>query len=556
MIPHPDRFRDDVPGVMADLPGRDATFREATTDLVPLSPTGPFFAFVEHVRDLVDHDRLHEALAAIDEFAWIAGALGDRPTLHLLIQRRMYTYLELQQYDAALAVGAQLIGHHRAAGNVPGEARTSADLAELCLLAGRVAEGMGHLARAGLLLESTTRHNDGYYGALCSYGDAASTAGLYEVAAACYEKFHAHRASTVRAVLEVRYGSLLVSWGLWLDQLGQGFEAGHRWRRLEEITGAWLTTLGPAAMAHDVEVIASARALALAKLGRVDEAIALAQPVVTARHTGPYHPADVWWGHLALAVALRARGDHDAARRESLAADYLVCHDIMAAEDRLLVQRELAMLNAEALGREACADLLVALQAEAQQLWRGRRQRLAMLHEARRRAELELEHARIHDALRRDPLTGLGNRRHFDELMAALHTGAIAPPLSLVLIDVDNFKTINDTHSHSAGDRVLRDIAEIIGGHCRHDIDTPIRYAGDEFTVFLAADLASAAAVAERIRHAVAAADFGDLTPGTPVSISTGVAALRAGMTGADLFHAADTNLYRAKRGGRNRVAA
>ncbi|GAB1640711.1 diguanylate cyclase [Krasilnikovia sp. MM14-A1259] len=527
-----------------------------STDLVRMSPVGPFFRFVEQVRELVDHDRLNEALVMTDELQWVAAAFHDRPTVDLLIQRRMYTYLELQQYSAALAVGAQLMARHRAVGNLPGEARTGADLAELCLLGGRVTEGMRHLARAGLLLESTTRHNEGYHGALCSYGDAAAAAGLYDVAAAFYEEFHANCASTVRAVFEYRYGSLLVSWGLWLDQVGQSFEAGHRWRRLEEITGAWLTTLGPAAAANDVEVITSARALALAKLGRHDEAIALAQPVVVARHTGPYTAVDVWWAHLALAVALRARGEHEAARRESLAADYLVCQDIMAADDRLLVQRELAVLNADALGREACGDLLVALQAEAKHLWRQRRQRLAMLHEARQREELEIAHARTHDALLRDPLTGLGNRRRFDQVMSGLRPGDGIPPVSLVLIDVDNFKTINDTHSHTAGDRVLRDIAAIIGAHCRRDIDTPVRYAGDEFTVFLDGDLASAAAVAERIRAAVAATDFGHLTPGTPVSISTGVATLRAGMTAADLFHAADTNLYRAKRGGRNRVAA
>jgi len=131
-----------------------------------------------------------------------------------------------------------------------------------------------------------------------------------------------------------------------------------------------------------------------------------------------------------------------------------------------------------------------------------------------------------------------------------------ARPTSLLLIDVDNFKAINDTHSHSAGDQTLRELARIISSHCREGIDTPIRYAGDEFTIFLNTDLANAITVAERIRAAVAAADFTDTTPGTPVSISTGVAALRPAMTPTDLFHAADTNLYQAKRAGRNRVAA
>jgi diguanylate cyclase len=153
-------------------------------------------------------------------------------------------------------------------------------------------------------------------------------------------------------------------------------------------------------------------------------------------------------------------------------------------------------------------------------------------------------------------LTGLGNRREFDLVMNGVHAGTVDLPLTLLLIDVDNFKAINDTHSHSAGDHVLREIATIIATHCRTGIDIPIRYAGDEFTAFLNADLATGVNVARRIRAALTATSFNHITPGTPVSISTGVATLRAGMTAADLFQAADTNLYRAKRAGRDRVAA
>src|SRR4051794_32414924 len=96
----------------------------------------------------------------------------------------LYTYLHLQQHEPALAIGAQLVARHGVAGNVLGEARTLADLAELCMLTGRDAEGMRYLARACLLLENTTRRNDCYVRALASCGDAAIAAGLHEVATA------------------------------------------------------------------------------------------------------------------------------------------------------------------------------------------------------------------------------------------------------------------------------------------------------------------------------------------------------------------------------------
>jgi diguanylate cyclase (GGDEF)-like protein len=83
----------------------------------------------------------------------------------------------------------------------------------------------------------------------------------------------------------------------------------------------------------------------------------------------------------------------------------------------------------------------------------------------------------------------------------------------------------------------------------------PFRYAGDEFTVFCHAGLDAAAEVAERVRVAVAAADFNVIAPGVPVSVSIGVATPAPGMSAAERFQAADANLYHAEREGRNRAA-
>jgi diguanylate cyclase (GGDEF)-like protein len=88
-----------------------------------------------------------------------------------------------------------------------------------------------------------------------------------------------------------------------------------------------------------------------------------------------------------------------------------------------------------------------------------------------------------------DPLTGLANRRRFDQLM---DSGDLPRPTTLLVIDVDKFKLVNVHYSHTAGDLVLRDIGTILKAHCRAAADIPVRYAGDEFTVFLHTDLPAA----------------------------------------------------------------
>jgi diguanylate cyclase (GGDEF)-like protein len=213
---------------------------------------------------------------------------------------------------------------------------------------------------------------------------------------------------------------------------------------------------------------------------------------------------------------------------------------------------------ARAAGDEKTVSFLIQGRMYAHLMLGGYEEALRAGEELLRRhlaAKVESERALAEAELVRDPLTGLGNRRTFDRIMNAIDTGTLPGPTVLLLIDVDEFKAINDAYSHSSGDRVLVEIARILRAHCRAE-DVPARFAGDEFTVFLRAGLSAGRDAAERIRSAVAAADFSAMTPGTAVSISAGVAALRPGMTGRDLFQEADRRLYQAKRDGRDRVSA
>ena len=170
--------------------------------------------------------------------------------------------------------------------------------------------------------------------------------------------------------------------------------------------------------------------------------------------------------------------------------------------------------------------------------------------------------ALYHDEIYRssviDALTHLYNRRYlFDHLrreLARAHRHGRS--LSLVLLDIDRFKSINDEHGHLAGDSVLRDLGELIRSNVRRE-DCCARYGGEEFAIAAAEnDIHSTFLMAEKLRGVVEAREF--VFEGTviPVTISLGVATLTPDMAEvADLIGAADARLYEAKRSGRNCVA-
>jgi two-component system cell cycle response regulator len=160
-----------------------------------------------------------------------------------------------------------------------------------------------------------------------------------------------------------------------------------------------------------------------------------------------------------------------------------------------------------------------------------------------------------------DALTGLHNRRYLDSHIAALFDDAVVRgrQLSMLLLDIDRFKSINDTYGHDAGDEVLREFALRVRAHTR-GIDVVARFGGEEVVVLVPdTPLEGARAVAERIREQVEALPF-PIHQGArrvAVTVSIGVAARQPGdKAGADILKRADLALYRAKQDGRNRVVA
>lgn len=203
-------------------------------------------------------------------------------------------------------------------------------------------------------------------------------------------------------------------------------------------------------------------------------------------------------------------------------------------------------------------SLLSRLLSERQ----SRRSFLLGLRLQARADELARANAQLLQMSTTDPLTGLRNRRSFELALAHTHreAAALGTGLAVLMIDVDHFKSFNDTAGHLEGDRCLTTIARTIGEQVRGGQDLAARFGGEEFVVLMpGASRAMAQDVAARVHTAVSALRLhhpGHAGTGF-VSVSIGVAAVEDGRlvsTGAELVAAADEALYAAKRGGRDRV--
>jgi two-component system, cell cycle response regulator len=180
--------------------------------------------------------------------------------------------------------------------------------------------------------------------------------------------------------------------------------------------------------------------------------------------------------------------------------------------------------------------------------------------------ELKRKNTQLEDLLRAvevmavtDHTTRLYNRRHFEDVLQKEHARATRyeEPVSVMMIDIDHFKSVNDEFGHRVGDLVLLEMGEVISNHFRR-IDTVARYGGEEFSVLLPRAKAMAAHVpAERLLKDVARHAFKGLKGhDRKLTVSIGIAGLPDSRISNEeqLLHAADEALYQAKRGGRNRI--
>jgi diguanylate cyclase (GGDEF)-like protein len=176
---------------------------------------------------------------------------------------------------------------------------------------------------------------------------------------------------------------------------------------------------------------------------------------------------------------------------------------------------------------------------------------------------VSIENASLHETVERqavtDELTGLANVRAFTSILdRELERGRrYETPLGLVLLDLDDFKLVNDTYGHQQGDEVLAQVAGVLRDLSR-DLDAPARYGGEEMAVVLPqTDAEGAMLLAERMREAVERLHVPRVRGGGTLSVTASFGVASVPDSAADresLIAAADAALYRAKRGGKNRV--
>jgi diguanylate cyclase (GGDEF)-like protein len=246
-----------------------------------------------------------------------------------------------------------------------------------------------------------------------------------------------------------------------------------------------------------------------------------------------------------LAVALSRSGEHERA----LLVIEQAATDLPADAGWLTtaaVNHTRAMLLAEQGGRAATAALAYG-DSLAQALWRQRLGTLQTATTMKSYDQLRGEHELVARTAETDSLTGVANRRAFDRVVESLGASGDDRRVAVLLVDLDNFKQVNDTLGHAAGDTVLRAVAAVLAGEVR-DGDLVARLGGDEFGVLLpGADTATASLVAHRMVKVIGA--LGDC----PVTASIGVASGAASGVSAT-WHAADSAMYIAKRAGGNRA--
>jgi diguanylate cyclase len=508
---------------------------------VPVNPYGVYAGLGWDVHYYLRDGRYYDALALADANEAIAGLLGDEGIKLMIRQGRAYALLALGRLNEALVVVEELAESRRPLGPRSSYAKCIADLAELLIKLGRIDEGLHWLARANAVLSLAPHNGIRYFSALTSVGDAAQAADLYELAHDCFRQAEASFAEDDLFTIagQLQHAEMLVEWAMRLEQVGRIHEARMRYDRSVTMTTKQLSR-------HLESPLALALlALSLARTGRTDDALTLIDsallPIRAARQD---HEARLL--HLAHSAVLRARGDLTGAFRELTAAEQLSEH----SGHSLINGYELATLAAEMSPGPAARTMLAVLGQQVGYLWRQRLDRRMMLQQAGRRAELETANEHAEGAAASDALTGLGNRRTFDRRLAAVTSGT-----TLILIDVDKFKLINDTYSHSIGDQVLRTVAEILAAHCRAG-ESAVRFGGDEFAMFLQADLMAVTRIAGRIRQVIGDHDWQAVAPGLRVTLSIGAAAYDDDMTAEELMKRADHQLYEAKRLGRDRLAA
>lgn len=212
-------------------------------------------------------------------------------------------------------------------------------------------------------------------------------------------------------------------------------------------------------------------------------------------------------------------------------------------------------LEAREGDRRSAVRIMQLEQSLAHEHSSARRTHQALLEANRRLRE---QSAQLDLMSRTDYLTGLFNRRHLTQLLEReLQSGSAGMPVTLLLLDIDEFKQVNDTYGHLAGDQVLRQVADLLKEHAADDSRVAARWGGEEFAIALfGGGLFDGEQLAQRLRQQIASESWAGVAPGLSISISVGIATVSelTGRSVRQLINLADGRLLDAKEQGRDQV--
>ena len=514
------------------------------TALVPVSEFGPFDSLAARAHQLYMDGFSEAAVRACREWVLVTNGAGDTATTRFLRYIEGIALQEVGRHHEAVTVALDLLADLADEPDLMWRAKALALLAESSTQVKEVSRAMDALAEGSWLVANTRPGRYSHLSASMAVALALRAVYLFEQADELLAGIRLGEDVDVDLLVVQEQALLSAFWATTLLVVGHTEAAApHLVTSAERALrmGRVAALAGNSEMAARAEVI---EAYAVSRLGYVDLAAARVN-AATQRFQLRDELVETHLAHLVLGQAATEAGDYDEARRHLLAAS---TNADRANRDIWLAAaiEALADLNVAEHGRHPAIGLWKRLAREAiGRVWVERDGRFTSLQTRNQVRALTAETSRMGEAALLDPLTGLGNRH-----MMTSTVELAGDDLSVVFVDVDEFKQVNDRYSHAVGDEVLRRIAVILRTHCRSD-DVPVRYGGDEFVILVFGGGTAAEGIAARLHDAVRRAPWWEVARGLKVTVSVGVG-FPVPAHGA--IAAADAALHAAKSAGRDCV--
>jgi diguanylate cyclase (GGDEF)-like protein len=539
-----------VPGTSASGTSASATPVAAQTTgnsgtLVAIGEFGPYDALAERAHDRYIDGFSDEAVRMCQTWLTLTRAAGDAITSRYLRYIAAITLQDLGRNAEALAEVATLTAELGDAAEPVWRAKALSVVAESSTRLGEHGRAIAAMAEADWLIGSIPVGSYGHLSATIGVALSMRSLNLLEQADVLMQASQGAGSPEVNVLVAMESGLLAAYWGTALLVIDRTREAAAHFAIAAQRA---IRTQRMAAAEGLEQKVARAEVLeayAIMRLGDLELAAARARAAAE-RFSARLELVETYLLHLVLGEAAAAEGRLDDARA-SLAAVERSATTAGREVWSVAAMSALADVHAQQSGPHEGMDLWrsVARTALARS-WSEREGRFAALRDRNHLRELADRTDRMGRAVVEDPLTGLGNRR-----MLEVSPQTEADVSTVVFIDVDDFKQVNDTYSHAVGDKVLREVAGILRHVARED-DNLIRFGGDEFIILSTGSLEGATVLAHRVHETVRGHAWGRIAPGLSVTVSVGVGPV-TGTVAASMV-AADGALMAAKRGGRDRV--